>query len=301
MKQIFLSILAILAIFTSCDPVEESISAGGSITAEELKNSCKVTVATENGKNVNSVHVTTDAPCTIVWSNGTVNKSMPTADFTMLVTGEQTITCTAMNGDGSIVTAEFPVNIEELSANYPVSKYWGHLCGTGEKTWTWDSSINGHCWGNGGYSGVNGLLTGGDWWGIDESGLAEQVTSYNYNLQDVAGATMTFSLKGSALTKSSGGVGTFAFDETNTVNLGGYGDIGATMGRFTTTGGGILFPILINSNDPSKPFYNTRVSSFDISYIDDDHLILCHPNYPASNPENASWMEGTFWRFKPAK
>lgn len=166
MKKIAILLFVALGMLTACDPVCDDKDPGGSITADQLKSMCTVTVDQLNGKNINYVHVSTTAPANVVWSNGAVKSTYPTTAMTMLVTGEQTITCTAMNGDGSTVVAEFPVKIDEIDAvNHPVSKYWEYLCGTGSKVWEWDNSINGRCWGNCGYTGVNagGLLTGNDW------------------------------------------------------------------------------------------------------------------------------------------
>ncbi len=103
---------------------------------------------------------------------------------------------------------------------------------------------------------------------------------------------MTFKKDGT-FTKSSGGKGTFEFDAKNTLDLGGYGE-GKTWGRLTVTGDGLLFPVRINAG--------TTVNEFDVVYFDDTHLVLSYPNYPKGtkngDDDAASWMEGTFWRFK---
>lgn len=290
MKNIALFIFVIVGLMTSCDPICDEKDPGGSITAEQLKNYCTVTVDQENGVNINHIKVSTTAPCNVVWNNGVENKLVPTTDFTMLITGEQTVTCTAMNGDGSIVKAEFTVNIQEISKNYPVKEQWGLLCGTGTKTWKWDDST-GQCWGNCGYLSGTGtsMISGNSWWGAKASEITDQITKYKYSLDDCnnGNATMTLSLNGAKITKTSGGTGTFSFDmSSTTMDAGGDGLWG--IGKFTTTGDGILFPVQINTG--------TVVSTLDIAALDKDHFVL---TYAASG--TGSWGEATFWRFKPAE
>ena len=193
-------------------------------------------------------------------------------------------------------------------AGWAEATYWrfssdsdvmGCLTDNNEATWTWDDD-NSLCWGNAGYTGFAyggaASISGGTWWGVPSTGLAEQISNYGYGLNDGEGATMTFDKEGN-ITKSSGGSGGFAYDTNNKLDLGLW-DEGKTKGRFTTTGDGILFPVRINAGEVTN--------EFDIVYFDDDHFVLCYPNYPkgttdASGNEAANWMEGTIWRFKKVK
>lgn len=174
-----------------------------------------------------------------------------------------------------------------------------------EATWTWDneSDKNG-CWGNGGYGGLvtGGLasLTGGSWWGVMQVGndgthssVNKQIEDYGYGFTDGEGATMTFKKDGTFV-KSSGGKGTFEFNAKNTADLGGWNE-GKTWGRLTVSGDGLLFPVRINAG--------TTVNEYDVVYFDDTHLVLAYPNYPKGSKytdgsDAASWMEGTYWKFK---
>ena len=106
---------------------------------------------------------------------------------------------------------------------------------------------------------------------------------------------MTFTKDG-LIKKSSGGNGSFTYDMSNKSDLGGYNE-GKTWGRLKTEGDGILFPVRINTSAENKW---PAASEFDIVYFDDDHVVLTYPNYPKGG-DNASWMEGTFWRFKKQK
>ena len=169
----------------------------------------------------------------------------------------------------------------------------GCLTDNGEATWAWDDD-NGLCWGNGGYGGFvyGGVssVAGNSWWGVPSSDLGEQISSYGYGQADGAGATMTLTSDG-LIKKSSGGSGSYELDLENKSDIGGYNE-GKTLGRFKTKGDGILFPVRINAG--------TTTDEFDIVYVSDNNFVLSYPNYPAGG-DNASWMEGTFWRFKKVK
>lgn len=168
----------------------------------------------------------------------------------------------------------------------------GALTDYDSSTWTWDLE-NGQ-WGNCGYDGFasGGLssLTGNTWWVVD-NGLDEQITKYGYGFADNENATMTFKKDGT-FTKSSGGQGTFEFSSKNTAEIGGWDN--KTWGHLSVTGDGLLFPVRINAG--------TTVNEYDVVYFDDNHLVLCYPNYPKGtkngDDDAANWMEGTYWRFK---
>ena len=98
---------------------------------------------------------------------------------------------------------------------------------------------------------------------------------------------MTFTSEG-MIRKSSGGNGGFSYDISQTGDIGGYNE-GKTLGRFYTTGDGIMFPVRINAG--------TTTNEFDIVHISDNNFVLAYPNKLASEG-GASWEEGIFWRFK---
>lgn len=166
----------------------------------------------------------------------------------------------------------------------------GCLSDYSEATWEWDDD-NGACWGNGGYGGLvyggAGSISGNQWWGVPSSDLADQISNYGYGQNDGAGQTMTFTSEG-MIRKSSGGNGGFSYDISQTGDIGGYNE-GKTLGRFYTTGDGIMFPVRINAG--------TTTNEFDIVHISDNNFVLAYPNKLASEG-GASWEEGTFWRFK---
>lgn len=184
---------------------------------------------------------------------------------------------------------------------YSTSDVEGCLTDNSEATWEWDDE-NGACWGNAGYGsfvygGASSISTN-IWWGVPSVDLEEQITKSGYGFNDVAGQTMTFTNEG-AIKKSSGGNGGFSFDVSKTEDLGGYNE-GKTLGRFYTTGDGVMFSQRINAADHSD--LPSTINEFDIVYISDDNFVLAAPSFfKSANPDNASWQECTFWRFKKVK
>lgn len=295
MKKI--SIMALVlgsVVFTSCNPAQEDTYKNdnqATITAEQLKNCSSVTVEQENGQNVNYIFVKSTAAAPIQWNNGVETSANPAGEFLMLVTGQQTVTVSAMNPDGSVVKAEFPVNIEKLSDRHPVDPHWGMLCGTMTKDWVWDDS-QGACWGNcGNYSGTDGNI--GTWWGVPSGDIAGQVDNYGYHLNDTGDATMTFSLAGTQITKSTGGKGMFSFDFTPAGYVDNNGVKGEdadptnlwAIGQLKATGDGILFPVQINTG--------TVVTQFNVNYMDEDRMVLTY-----ASDGTGGWGEATYWRFR---
>lgn len=135
MKKIYL-IFALLgmALFTACDPVEEDYSNNiQQMTAEQLD--VTVTVEQQNGKNVNKVKVVAENPLPIQISNGVNTVYSSSAELLLFGKGESLITVSAMNPDGSLITREFKVNVDEMY--YEVDPTYNLLFGSGEKIWKW--------------------------------------------------------------------------------------------------------------------------------------------------------------------
>ena len=202
----------------------------------------------------------------------------------------------------------YPDGGDWATAQWGEGTYWqfastsdvvGCLTDNSEATWEWDND-NGQCWGCAGYKDFvyakEGSINSGQWWGITSDGLAGQISDYGYPENDGEGATMTLSSDG-LIKKSSGGTGAFEVDITNTSDLGGYNE-GKTLGRFKTTGSGIMFAQRINAGD--HPDLPAQISEFDIAYISDNNFVLIAPSYYLSSG-GQSWQEGTFWRFKKVK
>lgn len=312
MKKIILCLAVGLSLFAACNPVCDNEKLDQpTLTSEQLKNYCNVTVDKENGKNINHVRVTCSAPVSVVWTNGIQREKKSDADFKMLVTGEQTITCEAFNGDGTITKAEFPVTIDEFSDKYPVEKQWGYLYGTGEKAWTWDTEFrsDGGAWGNMGYKAGSGKAfvneENGIWWGCNPDDLSGQLakhTGEKANGEESKDAYMIFTLTGTKIQKYKpdgtpiGNGGIMAFDMTETKN----GDDVWAIGSLSITARALLFPFQINSyKDDNGNLITGKTltpSTFEIMQLDDEHLKLVF-----AEKGTGSWGEATWWAFKAKK
>lgn len=119
MKKIFLLLSATCAL-VACDPVHEDISNAGSITEEQLKESCVVTTdKAADGRNGNVISCETSAPVTALWSINGKKFTSNSAKRKMKLAKDESdkdiptdfkVYLTALCADGSERKAEFTVN-----------------------------------------------------------------------------------------------------------------------------------------------------------------------------------------------
>lgn len=304
--------MACLGLLTACDPeCDDKSLSQPTLTADQLKQYCSVTVDAENGKNINHVTTICKAPVSVIWTNGIQVVKSSDAEFKMLVTGQQNLTCTALNADGTTTSVDFPVNIEEISPNYPVEPQWAYLFGSGEKTWTWDTEwrSDGGAWGNMGYqagSGESFVKDGnGVWWGCDPDQLDGQMKHSDVGLvgEESRDAYMIFTLVGTKIQKykpdgtAIGDGGLISFDMTPTYN----GSDVWSIGTLNVTARALLFPFQINSykDDNGNIITGDKTltpDKFQIMQLDDEHLKLVY-----TEASTGGWGEATWWAFKAKK
>lgn len=121
MKKIFLFFAAVSLLF-ACDPTSEDISNGGNITAEQLKAMSTVTVDKDaNGQNGNVITCNTTAPVNAKWtiSGKDFFNNYATKKVKL---GEHTVTLTGLCADGTVVTADFPVQCNVITN--PLEKFY---------------------------------------------------------------------------------------------------------------------------------------------------------------------------------
>lgn len=274
MKKLTILYFSLLAIiFSSCDPIEKTNPIGGEISANELN--IKATPIVVNGKNSNKVILENHSPVLSNWDYGVGTSQRQTDTVLLVVEGTNKITFTGLNPNGTTISKELSVSVDELS--FPVPLEWGYLCGTGEKEWVWDTTQPA-VWGNGGYM-VNSAPA---WWTLNIDAIDGQAAG------DGIGASMIFSLQGASLTKNkSDGTkekGTFSFDITQKIILGD-GTVWAT-GKLKTKAVNVLCGISPNEG-------GIKVYEYDILIINNNQLVLSYPE-PNVEAGGTAW----FWMFK---
>ncbi len=274
-KSIIYSLILMLAAFYACDPIELRDSNDAPITADELEVSATAVVV--NGVNSNKVVLKNSSPVLSEWNYGigTTLKSEDTV--TLVVVGTTNIQFTGLNPDGSYISKELPVVVDELV--YPVAPEWGYLCGSGEKTWVWDDTDGQAVWGNGGYLGCSAPC----WWTVAKADMDGQDPNFGGN------GEMIFSLNGATLTKSNADgsyteAGTFSFNMDKTTDDGN-GGIWA-KGKLNTKNVTVLAGFQPNGG-------GADVNEYDILQLDDDKMYLAWPE-----PGAGSWGTAWFWLFK---
>lgn len=270
-KSIIYSMLFAVTLM-ACDPIEDRQSMEGAITADQLD--IKATPVVVDGKNSNKIILENNSPVLSLWDYGlgTTNKAYD--EVLLVLKGENKITFTGLNADGSKISKELTVTVDELSFEVPAE--WGLFCGDGSKTWTWDDSQE-RIWGNGSYLGNSAP----GWWGRSISDIGDETAT------EGAGAEMIFSTTGSTLTKKksdgSSVQGTFSFDMSKkTLD----GDKVWAKGKLYTKNVTILHGI--SQNEGQIPVYE-----YDILTLNEKEMVVA---YAAAG--SGSGSEAWFWMFK---
>lgn len=273
MKKTFLLYILAIVLFTACDPNEKKYSLGGNITAEQLD--IFATPFIVDGKNSNKVVLENHSPVMSNWDYGIGVTQRQTDTVLLVIEGLNTIKFTGLNPDGTFITKELQVTVDELS--FPVPLEWGYLCGSGEKEWVWDTTQPA-VWGNGGYMNDSHPA----WWTLTEADIDGQAEN------EGVGASMTFSLQGASLIKNKADgseiKGSFSFDMTKKIVLGD-GTVWA-KGKLKTKGVTVLCGK--SPNESGAPVYE-----YDILIMNDNQLVLSYPE-PGSGQGGTAW----YWMFK---
>ena len=121
MKKIFLFFAAVCAL-VACDPVEEDISNGGHITADELKAKTSVTVdKASSGQNGNVITCSTSAPVNAKWNIGG-KEFIGNYAWKKMKLGEHKVIITALCPDGTVLKDSVMINCQEITD--PLQKYY---------------------------------------------------------------------------------------------------------------------------------------------------------------------------------
>lgn len=216
MKQLFIYLFAFIGClnFIACDPINDREELGGNISADQIE--ATVRLEEVNGKKVNKAILDCSSPILCRWSNGVLDKSGNHMELLMFGKGEQIITLTGLCQDGTYITKEFTVNVEDLY--YEIDPTYNLLFGNGEKKWKWAEGV---CLGNGGWRPDQQAP---EWWTLTKADVEGQQASEGND------ATMTFSLYGKKVTFSNGKTGNIDFSTGGACFDSWYGTFSSTCG-----------------------------------------------------------------------
>ena len=314
MKKIFISMIAAVALLTSCDPVEDKYSNNAKdFPAGELAERVTFTQTDADGNpqaDGNYFTFTTN-PSTIVTiytlradgSENVLSRGTASGSFRYAPSrgsdSEQTIYVRAMNGDGTLIEAAKTVMVFVPGELEPAVKLLASN-DYGSKTWKWDPSITGAVWGNMGYCGGAGSAVGqhgeGQWWGVTSTDefngqLGHSADGVNHGDGDL-NAYMVFSEDG--LIQCFDASGSVIREGTFAVNNHDPSDPAAwKVGDLVTSEGAILWPYQINWKDNGFEPYPT---TFEIVYLTADKMTLVYPD-GGDFGGLGNWGEATFWHF----
>ncbi|MCC8198209.1 MAG: hypothetical protein LIP06_06440 [Tannerellaceae bacterium] len=268
MKKSILYLFMVAVACIACEPIEDRQSAGGAITADQLDISATPVVV--DGKNSNRIILENKSPVLSQWDYGNGLSTRAYDEVDVVVMGDLIVTFTGLNADGTKITKELPIRVDELSFEVPAA--WGYLCGNSSKEWSWDTTQptdtedgTPNVWGNGEYKSHMAPA----WWKPGLSSIDSQATG------EGEGAYMVFSLSGAKLTKykNDGTVeeGSFSFDMNETTE-GNDGSIWG-IGKLSTTN------LLIGRG----------AAEYDILILDDEQLVLA---------EDVGEGVAYFWMFR---
>ncbi|MDR2969704.1 MAG: hypothetical protein LBV32_08890 [Tannerellaceae bacterium] len=291
MKKIGLLLIAASILF-ACDPIENRMDTGTTtITADDLKISATPVMkeSAENpGTQVRSNYIQLNSegnPVLSSWFYGTGTYVGTNGIVQVVVPGKQTITFTGLGPDGTKLTKDVEVEVDEC---FDVAPQWGYLCGEGSKVWTWNEERN-LVYGKGAYLSD----TAPTWWkvtidGTDGADVTEKVE--NIIPGEGPGATMEFSVVGSAFVKTrtdgSKQNGSFSFSYTEADVVPDAGGNPWAEGTLNMSGATVLAGV--NTDDGKAPVY-----SYHILRLTDEYL-----NLAFAPPGSGAWDGAFFWQFK---
>ena len=110
---LLLSLVAGFMALTSCDPKEDNTKSNLKVlTPDQID--AEVIVEKIDGKSVNKVSVSNHTPLPSKISNGVNNVASAYAELLLFNTGDNTVTVYAMNPDGTEISRDYSVNVDEM-------------------------------------------------------------------------------------------------------------------------------------------------------------------------------------------
>ncbi|KAA6320035.1 hypothetical protein EZS27_030141 [termite gut metagenome] len=271
MKRIFyiITAFALISLFPACEPIVEEANVGTIVKdASELK----VTIGALYGEDgyLYKVQARCESAVLCQWTDGINTSTKNDGEFAFTFSGDQYLTLNAFTADGRILTKNVEVKGVIAPPAYPA---YGFLFGytnsieTAEKSWVWNDNWDAP---DGGPVGAIIMSGGAPSSGRDYWGWTPLLSDKKDVCNEGEGSKMVLTLKGKKITKYDPqgkvvGQGSINFDMTPTSVYG-------SLGTLTFAGTNILFPYDYNNMAPWSS------STFTITYLDDDHLMLFIPS-----------------------
>lgn len=311
MKKIFYGVIAAAAL-TACDPATDDISWNGeTMSAEVLSQGIKLeqfnmdaegnlTPATDGNYIKFETNPSKVVEIYYLLADGSESSlSVAKANGMFLLAPSrgsdptQTVYFRTKEFDGSSVTVTKQVTVQVATELSPEMIL---LCSNkGEKTWKWDFTQLGTCWGNLGADaswGGNDIPGGGfKWWGVEDAAELEgqknhavdgdfkpgEANNDAYMVFSETGIVKCYDANGNEIRKGSFEIQnwdpTFEADAWK-------------MGTLHTSEGATLFPYEINAG-------GKFVTDFEIHALNAEKMLLVYPDGGAWS----SWQEATYWTF----
>lgn len=268
MNKLFYIIFSIVLVtlFTACDPIQDHIGYGTVVTsADQLQ--ATVTNIMDNNLKTNKVKVHCTSPVNCQWTDGINTFISNDTVMVLFNTGSQTITLNTLTVDGTKLTKDYVVQVDEMK--FPVAPQYAYFCGGSSKNWTWSSTEK--CFGNGGGNDKKPA-----WWTLTAADVATQAIGKGLPAEGLGG-TMKFTINRGLfldMTTADGKTtsGKFKFDMTN-IKL-----VGWSIGKLSVMKTNILFGYDINA--ATYPAF----AAYDIISLDANKMIL-----------SAQGADGTNW------
>ncbi len=116
MKKILFMLAAAVCTLVACDPVHEDNTNGGNITADELKAMTSVSLdKSADGQNGNVLTCSTSAPVNARWSVDGAQIQIGNYAWKKLKLGEHTVLVEGLCADGTLISAEYPINVQTIT------------------------------------------------------------------------------------------------------------------------------------------------------------------------------------------
>ena len=279
MKKLLLCAVAVLGLFTACDPSIDNDGPSANITTEQLTNSFTLTAESDGNNNI------TVNSNRYIWvydaeTNKVLGKGLTPTFKVMPPARDLKVYAVCKGADGTEVKSDVKtITVNNFTKIDPIVKTFFGENYNQTTTWTWDDTYDdGLVWSNGGYLNTKDVSDG--WWKVSKEDIVGQCNDKGYP-KDVPGTGwFTLSLKDGVKT-SRGESGTVMVSEDK-VSSDGW-----DIGTLTFEGTVPLLGVQVN-------FDNQRQYTYQILKYDGDHMILAAPEPGVASSGGTAW----FWRFK---